>query len=104
MRLKVTGVRGGGKQIEVEAFVLPKVTVNLPTVPVSPVNRWKHLLDLEFADSDHGFPARVDILLGGKVFSKEVVYGQRFGTEWRGEMRGSTEFDSHLRCLPQHYF
>ena len=53
MRFKVTGVQGGGKQIEVEAFVLPKVTANLPTVPVSSVNRWKNLSDLESADSDH---------------------------------------------------
>ena len=38
---KVAGVQSGGKQIEIEASVLPKVTVDLPTLPVSPVTRWK---------------------------------------------------------------
>ena len=76
---KVAGVQRGGKQIEVQASVLPKVTADLPTVPVSSVTRWKHLSDLEFGDPDYGTPARVDILLGGKVFSKAVLHGRRFG-------------------------
>ena len=54
---KVAGVRGGGKQIEVEASVLPKVTADLPTIPVSPVAQWKHLSGLELADPDYGTPA-----------------------------------------------
>ena len=29
----------GGNQIEVEAFIFPKVTGDLPTVPVSPVTQ-----------------------------------------------------------------
>ena len=74
MRFKVAGVRGGGKQIKVEAFVLPKVTANLPTVPVFLVTSWKHLLELEFAYPDYRIPAGIDILLGGKVFSKAVLY------------------------------
>ena len=76
---KVAGIRGGGKQIEVEASVLPKVTSDLPTIPVSPVTQWKHLSGLEFADPDYGTPARVDILLGGDVFSKAVLHGRRYG-------------------------
>ena len=76
---KVAGVRNGGRQIEVQASVLPKVTADLPTLPVSPVTHWKHLSGLEFADPDYGTPARVDILLGGKVFSKVVLHGRRFG-------------------------
>ena len=61
-----------------EASVLPKVTDELPKVPVSPVTRWKHLSDLELADPDYGVPAGVDILLGGKVFSKPVLHGRRY--------------------------
>ena len=79
MSFKVAGVRGGGKQIDVEAFVLPKVTADLPTIPVSPVTQWKHLLGLKLADPDYGTPARVDILLIGKVFSKAVLHGRRYG-------------------------
>ena len=65
----------GGKQIEVEASILPKVTDDLPMVSVSLVTWWKHLSDLELADPDFGIPAGVDILLGGKVFSKAVLHG-----------------------------
>ena len=69
-------MQGGGKPIEVEASVLPKVTNDLPTVPVSPVTWWKHRSDLDLANPDCGVPAGVDILLGGKVFSKEVLHEQ----------------------------
>ena len=34
---KVAGVGGGGKQVKVEPSVFPKVTDDLPTFPVSPV-------------------------------------------------------------------
>ena len=78
VKFKVAGVRGGGKPIEVEASVLPKVTDDLPTVPVSPVTRWKHLSDLELSDPDYGVPAGVDILLGGKVLSKAVLHGRQY--------------------------
>ena len=64
MGFKVAGVRGGGKQIKVEASVLPKVTAELPTIPVSPVTQEKHLLGLELADTNYGTLAWVDILLG----------------------------------------
>ena len=67
-----------GKQIEAEASILPKVTNNLPTIPVSPVTWWKHLSDLELADPDYGIPAGVVILLGKKVFSKAVLHVWRF--------------------------
>ena len=59
--------------------VLPKVTADLPTIPVSPVTKWKHLSGLELADPNYGTPAQVDILLGGKVFSIAVLRGWRFG-------------------------
>ena len=62
-----------------EASVLPKVTADLPTIPVSQVTQWIHLSGLELADPDYGTPARVDILLGEDVFSKSVLHGWRFG-------------------------
>ena len=61
-----------------EASILPKVTDDLPTAPVFPITRWKHLSDLELADPNYGIPAGVYILLGGKVFSKAVLHGRRF--------------------------
>ena len=96
-----TGVKSGEKQIEVGASVIPIVTADLPTVPVSPVTKWKHPSDLDFGDSDYGTPAQVDILLEGGVFSKAVLHGWQFGSagtpsgfkihfgwvlnQWRGE-------------------
>ena len=63
-----------------EASILPKVTADLPTVPVSPLTKWKHLSDLEFRDPDNVTLARVDILLGGKVLSKAVLHGLWFSS------------------------
>ena len=60
-----------------EASVLPKVTADLPTILVSPVTQYKHLSGLELADLDYGTRAQVDILLGGKVFSKAVLHSWR---------------------------
>ena len=41
-----------GKQIEVKASIIPKVTDDLPTVPVSPVTQCMHLSSLKLADPD----------------------------------------------------
>ena len=62
----------------VGAYRLLKFTDDLPTEPVSPVTRWKHLSDLKLADSAYGVPAGVDISLGGKVFRKAVLHGRRY--------------------------
>ena len=67
-------MQSGGKQIEVETSVIPKVAANLPTIPVSPFTKWKHLSDLEFEDPDYGTQARVDIQHEGKVFSQAVLH------------------------------
>ena len=109
VKFKVAGVRGSGKQIEVDASILPQVTADLPTIPVCPVTRWKHLSDLELADPGYGVPAQVDILLGGKVFSKAVLHGRRFGPSgapsafktcfgWvlNGEAKGETKQHSYV--------
>ena len=112
VKFKVAGARGG-REIEVEASVLPKVTADLPTVPVSPVTEWKHLTGLELADPDYGVPARIDMLLGGKVFSKAVLHGRRFGPTgapsafktcfgWvlNGEVRGAHRQNlTHVCCV-----
>ena len=62
-----------------EASILPKVTADLPTILASPVTNWKHLSGLELADPEYNVPERVDMLLGGKVFSKAVLHGWQFG-------------------------
>ena len=112
VKFKVAGVRGRERPMEVEASVLPKVTADLPTSPVTPVTKWKHLSGLEFADPDYGTPARVDLLLGGKVFSKVVLHGRwlgptgapsafktRFGWVLNGQAKGNGERSTtHVCC------
>ena len=46
VKFRVAGVQTWGKQVEVNASILPKVTADQPTVPVSPVTKWKQLSDL----------------------------------------------------------
>ena len=75
LNFKVAGVRSGEKQIKVEASILLKVNADIPTLRVFLVTKWKHLSHLEFANPDYGTPAQVDILSGGKVFSKAVLHG-----------------------------
>ena len=65
MNFKIAGVRSWGKQIEVEASVLPKVTAGIPTIPVASVTNSTHPSGLELVDPDYETPARMDILFGG---------------------------------------
>ena len=79
VNFQVLHVQDGGKSFDVEAFVLPKVTAQLPSIPVPPVTDWKHLMGLELADPEYETPAQIDLLLGGKVFSKVMLHSRRFG-------------------------
>ena len=49
------------------------------TIPAPPVTRWKNLPDLEFFYPDYWTPARVDVMLKGKLFSRTVLHGWQFG-------------------------
>ena len=53
MNFKIAGVKSGGKQIQVEASVLPKVTADLPAIPAASVTNWKHLSGMKLADPDY---------------------------------------------------
>ena len=79
MGFQVSRINKEEKQSDIQALVLPKVTSNLPTVPVSFVTKLKFGYNLEFADPDYGTLTPVDLLLGDKVFSKAVLHGQQFG-------------------------
>ena len=76
----VRHVRGGGKQIHVDgAFILPKITTNMPISPVSTISKWKHLFGLELADPEFGNPARVAVLLGADYYGEVLAHGRRWG-------------------------
>ena len=73
-------VRDGQRKIRVEnAYVLSKVTADMPVNPVGSISEWKHLTGLDLADPDYGTPARVDILLGADYYSEVLLHGRRWG-------------------------
>ena len=63
----------------VEAVVLPKITTELPSLPVALSPKWKHLSGLRLADPEFGKPGPIDILLGVDVFSQSILHGRRRG-------------------------
>ena len=73
-------VRDGKRKIHVEdAFVLSKVTTDMPMNLVDTLGEWKHLAGLELADPNYGTPARVDILLGADYYGEVLLRGRRWG-------------------------
>ena len=68
-----------GPHWDVEAVVLPRITTDLPTSPISFNKRWKHLSGLRLADPEFGIPGHIDVLLGIDVFSHVILHGQRNG-------------------------
>ena len=80
MNFTVCDVRGGGKQIHVDvAFVLPRITTDMPISPVSSITKWKHLSGLELPDPEFGTPARVDIQLGADNYGEVLEHCRRWG-------------------------
>ena len=68
-----------GPRWMVEAVVLPKITTELPVLPVSVDKDWKHLRGLCMADPDYGTPGYIDILLGVYVFNQVICHCRRTG-------------------------
>jgi hypothetical protein len=49
-------------------LVLTKLTGSLPSMPVLPASKWKHLAGLKLANPESNTPGAMDILLGADVF------------------------------------
>ena len=76
----VSKLHGKGKQIQVpHAFVLPKVTTDMPANPVGSIEKWKHLKGLDLADPEFGTPGCVDVLLGADHYGEIFLHGRRWG-------------------------
>ncbi len=56
------------KKMNISAIVVPRVTCDLPVVPISFDPKWSHMSDIRLADPKFGIPGRIDILLGVDVF------------------------------------
>ena len=76
---QVSGVEDGAEKIGVEAYVLKKVTRDLPLHPIPIALKWDHLSNLELADPEFRTPAQIDLLLGAEVFASILRDGRRTG-------------------------
>ena len=68
-----------GQKLCVSAIIIPTVTCDLPTHPISVSPGWSHLSGLPLADPDFGCPGAIDLLLGVDVFSEALLQGRRIG-------------------------
>ena len=75
----ITHVGQQGKVLNIQALVLPRITLDLPSHPVPFNNKWKHLLNLTLADLDLGTSGSVDLLLGADIFGHTMLNGLRHG-------------------------
>ena len=65
----MSGVDDDLEKVVVEAYVLKKITKDVPLEPIPTSLKSNHLSDLKLADSDFRTPARIDLLLGVEVFT-----------------------------------
>ena len=76
---QVSGIYDDAEKIGVEAYVLKKVTKDLPLHPIPLAFKWDHISDLELADPEFRTPARIDLLLGDEVFTSILRDGRQSG-------------------------
>lgn len=79
VNVSVSSIWGPSQVFELEAFVLPKITCDLPLRPVSLDANWHHLSGVKLADPDFGTPGCIDLLIGADLFSSVVLNGRRQG-------------------------
>ena len=77
----VSGIEDDTEKVEIEAYVLKKITKDLPLHPIPVALKWEHLSDLKLEDSDFRTPARIDLLLGAEVFTSILCDGRRTGPQ-----------------------
>ena len=76
---QVSGIEDDAETIWVEAYMLKKITKDLPLHPIPLALKWDHLCDLKLADSEFRTRARIDLLLGAEVFTSILQDGRRTG-------------------------
>ena len=75
--LQVSGIKDDTVKIEVEAFVLKKITKDLPLQPIPLALNKDHLPDLKLADLEFRTPACIGLLLGAEVFTSVLLDGRQ---------------------------
>ena len=74
---QVSGVEDDAEKVGVEAYVLKKITKDLPLHPILVFLKWDHLPDLKLENFDFSTPACIDLLLGAEVFTSILRDGWR---------------------------
>ena len=76
----MSNVYGTGNRIYVEhAFVLPKVTTDMPAILTDSITQWKHLTGLELANPEFGTLGRVEVLPGADYYKEVLLRGRLWG-------------------------
>ena len=70
MWFQVSGIEDEVVKVGVEAYMLKRITKDLPLHPILVALKWDHLTDLKLADSNFRTSARIDMLLGAEVYSQ----------------------------------
>ena len=73
--IHIKSTHANERLLKLKTLVLQKITSDASSYNVMFDGKWKHLTDLELADSDLGTPGSVDMLLGADIFSRTVLYG-----------------------------
>ena len=76
---QVSGIQDDAEKIGVEAYLLKKVTKDLPLHPISLALKWDHTSALQLADPEFRTRARIDLLLMAGVFTSILRDGRRTG-------------------------
>lgn len=75
--IEVSDCHGSGFVIDVDAFLLRRVTSELRCIPDVDVARWPHTAGLQLADPDLMYPHDVELVLGGEIYNKILLPGLR---------------------------
>ena len=71
----ISPLKASQTKLGVTAIIVPEVTRDLPFFPISLKAEWKHLLDLDLADSNFGHPCKIDLLLEVDIFVNVILHG-----------------------------
>ena len=65
---KIAPFHTPSRQLNVSAIIIPRVTCDLPSYPVSLHHGLEHIKGLRLADPEFGQPGKIDVLLGVETF------------------------------------
>ena len=78
---QVSGIEDDAEKIGVEAYVLKKITKDLPLHPIPLSLKRDHISDLELADPEFRTSACIDFVLGAEVFTSILCDGRQTGPQ-----------------------